>query len=298
MRALFTLFLLSISFTSSGQEKSVTVNGNKYNVFVKGVENRKENTPVIIFENGMGVDLGNWKKITDRVSSFARVFAYDRAGIGKSDKIYQMPTAKFVAENLHDLLKALKIAPPYLLVGHSLGGVYVRSFAGFYPNEISGLVFIDPADFTETKNDWNAIFRTLGVPEKKIDEMMYNRLYGPKPKVDSLHFGLWSERQILNDLRKTDFAEISSLPLPKVPIYFLVGGKFDVPPEQRSKEYDQEAFFHVKNNSNMERWKKLIYSSGKAGALIYLTNAGHYIHWDDPKSVINTIKILFENRKE
>lgn len=298
MRALFTLSLLSLCFISSGQEKSVTVNGNRYNVFVKGVENRKENTPVIIFENGMGVDLGNWKKITDRVSSFAPVFAYDRAGIGKSDKIYQMPTAKFVAENLHDLLKALKIAPPYLLVGHSLGGVYVRSFAGFYPNEISGLVFIDPADFTETKNDWNAIFRTLGVPEKKIDEMMYNRLYGPRPKVDSLHFGPWSERQILNDLRKTDFAEISSLPLPKVPIYFLVGGKFDVPPEQRSKEYDQEAFFHVKNNSNMERWKKLIYSSGKGGALIYLTNAGHYIHWDDPKSVINTIKILFENRKE
>lgn len=297
MKVLFTLFLFSISFTSSGQEKSVTVNGAKYNVFVKGFENRKENTPVIIFENGMGVDLGNWKKITDQVSSFAPVFAYDRAGIGKSDKVYKMPTAKLVAENLHDILKTLKIAPPYLLVGHSLGGVYVRSFAGFYPNEISGLVFIDPADFTETKNDWNAIFRTLGVPEKKIDEMMYNRLYGPRPQVDSLHFGPWSERMVLNDLRKTDFAEISSLPLPNVPIYFLVGGKFDVPPEQRSKEYDQEAFFHVKNTSNMERWKKLIYSSSKGGALIYLTNAGHYIHWDDPKSVSNTIQILVENRQ-
>lgn len=297
MKVLFTLFLFSISFTSSGQEKSVTVNGAKYNVFVKGFENRKENTPVIIFENGMGVDLGNWKKITDQVSSFAPVFAYDRAGIGKSDKVYKMPTAKLVAENLHDILKTLKIAPPYLLVGHSLGGVYVRSFAGFYPNEISGLVFIDPADFTETKNDWNAIFRTLGVPEKKIDEMMYNRLYGPRPQVDSLHFGPWSERMVLNDLRKTDFAEISSLPLPNVPIYFLVGGKFDVPPEQRSKEYDQEAFFHVKNTSNMERWKKLIYSSSKGGALIYLTNAGHYIHWDDLKSVSNTIQMLVENRQ-
>jgi len=100
----------------------------------------------------------------------------------------------------------------------------------------------------------------MGIPEKKIDEMLYTRLYQERPKVDSLHFGPWSERQILNDLRKTDFAEIAELPLPHVRIYFLVGGKFDVPLNQRSKDFDQEAFFHIKNNSNMERWKNLIYS--------------------------------------
>ena len=297
MRAIFVLYLI-LPFVSLGQERPVTVNGNNYNVFVKGFESRGENVPAIIFENGMGVDLGNWKKILDQVSSFAPVFAYDRAGIGKSDKVFKMPTAKFVSENLHDILKTLKIAPPYILVGHSLGGVYIRSFAGLYPNEISGLVFIDPADFTETKNDWNDIFRKMGVPEKKIDEMLYNRLYQQKPKVDSVNFGPWSERQILNDLRKTDFAEISKLPLPNVPICFFVGGKFEVPPAQRSKDFDQEAFFHIKNNSNMERWKKLMYSSAKGGTLIYLTNAGHYIHWDDPISVINNIRILVESPKK
>lgn len=277
-----------------GQEKTVNVNGSNYNVFVKGLENRKENDPVIIFESGMGVDLGNWKKIIDPISSFAAVFAYDRAGIGKSDKVYKMPTTKLVAESLHYLLKTLQIAPPYILVGHSLGGVYIRAFAGFYPDEISGLVFIDPADFTETKNDWNDIFRAMGIPEKKIDEMLYTRLYQPQTKVDSVNYGPWSERQALINLRKTDFSEISGLPLPHVPVYFLVGGKFEVPLEQRSKDFDQEAFFHIKNNSNMSRWKKLIYSSKKGGALIYLTNAGHYIHWDDPKSVIHTIKTLVE----
>jgi pimeloyl-ACP methyl ester carboxylesterase len=298
MRTIFILYLFTISVVSFGQEKSVNVNGNNYHVFVKGFENRAANAPAIIFENGMGVDLGNWKKILDQVSSFAPVFAYDRAGIGKTDKVFTMPTTKFVSENLHAILKTLKIAPPYVLVGHSLGGVYIRSFAGLYPNEISGLVFIDPADFTETKNDWNAIFRTMGVPEKKIDEMLYNRLYQQRTSIDSANFGPWSERQVLNDLRKTDFSEISKLPIPNVPIYFFIGGKFEVPPAQRSKDYDQEAFFHIKNNSNMERWKKLTYSSGKGGALIYLTHAGHYIHWDDPQSVINNIKILIERLKE
>lgn len=298
MKTIFVLYLFALSSVSYGQERSVNVNGNNYHVFVKGFENRVANAPAIIFENGMGVDLGNWKKILDHVSSFAPVFAYDRAGIGKTGKIFKMPTAKFVSENLHDILNTLKIAPPYILVGHSLGGVYIRSFAGFYPNEISGLVFIDPADFTETKNGWNAIFRTMGVPEKKIDEMLYNRLYQQRTSIDSANFGPWSERQVLNDLRKTDFSEISKLPLPNVPIYFFVGGKFEVPPAQRSKDYDHEAFFHIKNNSNMERWKKLMYSSGKGGALIYLTHAGHYIHWDDPRSVINSIKLLVESLKE
>lgn len=298
MRTIFILYLFTLSSVSFGQEKSVNVNGNNYRVFVKGFENRAANAPAIIFENGMGVDLGNWRKILDQVSTFAPVFAYDRAGIGKSDKVFTMPTTKFVSGNLHDILKTLKIAPPYILVGHSLGGVYIRSFAGFYPDEISGLVFIDPADFTETKNDWNAIFRTMGVPEKKIDEMLYNRLYQQRARIDSANFGPWSERLVLNDLRKTDFSEISKLPLPNVPIYFFVGGKFEVPPAQRSKDYDQEAFFHIKNNSNMERWKKLIYSSGKGGALIYLTHAGHYIHWDDPGSVISNIKNLTESLKE
>ncbi|HLO45354.1 MAG TPA: alpha/beta hydrolase [Leadbetterella sp.] len=287
--------LIVVSFLTFGQEKLVEVNGTKFNVYLKGIENRKPNTPVIIFENGMGVNLESWSKVIEPISNFAPVFAYDRAGIGQSDKVYKMPTVKVVAENLHNILKTLKITPPYILVGHSLGGVYVRGFAGLYPDEISGLVFVDPADFTETKKDWNDIFRKMNIPEKKIDQMLQNRLYQPTPKVDSLHYGPWSERQILNDLRKTDFAEITELPLANVPIYFFVGGKFEVPLAQRSKDFDQEAFFHIKNNSNMERWKKLIYSSNKGGALIYLTNAGHYIQNDEPKSIISNLKVLVES---
>jgi len=292
MKAIITFWLFSLSFALFGQEKLVEVNGYHYNVFTQGLENRKSTAPVIIFENGMGVDLGNWKEIIAQVSAMAPVFAYDRAGIGKSDKIFQMPTAKFVSESLHDILKKLNIAPPYILVGHSLGGLYIRSYAGFYPEEISALVFIDPADFTETKNDWNNIFRKMGLSEKKIDEMLYNRLYRPIQKIDSLNFGPWSERRVLNELRKTDFAEISSLPLPAVPLLFFVGGKFEVPVAQRSKDYDQEIFFHIKNSANMERWRKLIHSTGKPGALLYLTNAGHYIHFDDPTSIVENIRIL------
>lgn len=296
MRAIFILLLVSWGFPSFGQENPVNVNGTNYQVYLKGFGNRAEGAPAIIFESGLGSALGNWDTVIDQISGFAPVFAYDRAGIGMSDKTFEMPTPKLVSENLQAILKALKIDPPYILVGHSLGGVYIRSFSGYYPEEIAALVFIDPADFTETKNDWNAIFRTMGVPEKKIDDMLFNRLYSPA-KVDSVNFGPWSEGQVLRKLRRTDFAALTELPLPNVPIYFFVGGKFEVPVERRSKDFDQETFFHIKNNSNMNRWKKLIHSTGKPGALIYLTNAGHYIHRDDPESVVSNIKILTDGLK-
>ena len=294
MRIFITLFLLFYTFTSFAQEKMVKVNGHNHHVYTKGLETRKGKTPVLVFENGMGMGLGNWDTIIGELSKVAPVFAYDRAGVEKSDKTYQMPTPQRVAQNLKALMNSLNISPPYVLVGHSMGGVYVRGFAGLYPDEVAGLVFIDPADFTETKENWNQIFRSIGIPEKRIDEMLYDRLYSTPLPVDSLRYGPWSENQVLRELRKTDFDELASLPLPNVPIYFFIGGKFEVPVDRRSKDYNHEAFFTERTNVNIERWKKFIYSSSKGGSLIYLSNSGHFVHRDDPAAVTGNIKILLE----
>ncbi|WP_435354485.1 alpha/beta fold hydrolase [Emticicia sp. SJ17W-69] len=294
MKEFFSLLFLALSSIAFSQEKLVKVNGHSFNIYLKGFEQRKANSPVIIFENGMGMGLGNWDSIIDEMAKITPVFAYDRSGVGKSEKVFQLPTPKLVSENLKAILTTLNIQPPYVLVGHSMGGLYSRAFAGFYPNDITGLVFIDPADFTESKQEWNSIFRTIGVPEKRIDEMLYNRLYKVSP-IDSLNYGPWSEAQVLGALRRTDFAEISSLPVPNVPIYFFIGGKFEVPLELRSKDFDQEKFFTVRTNINIERWKKFIYSSNKGGSLIYLSKSGHFVHRDDAKAVIGNLKIMLES---
>jgi pimeloyl-ACP methyl ester carboxylesterase len=121
---IYLLLLFQIgSLLSFGQEKLVKVNGKNFNVYVKGFEARKKNTPAIIFENGLGVGLGNWDTVIDQIAKFSPVLAYDRAGVEKSDKIFQMPTIKVVAENLKAILTTLNISPPYILVGHSLGGL-------------------------------------------------------------------------------------------------------------------------------------------------------------------------------
>jgi pimeloyl-ACP methyl ester carboxylesterase len=293
MKILFATALLFISTESFSQLKLVKVDGKNYQVYLKGFENRKKNSPAIIFENGLGVDLGNWDTVIGEIAKLAPVMTYDRSGEGKSDKVFQMPTIKLVAQNLKSILSTLNIAPPYILIGHSMGGLYVRGFAGLNPADVVGLVFIDPADFLETKEGWNSLFRTIGVPEKKIDEMSYDRFY-KKVEIDSVNFGPWSEGQVLRELRRTDFAEISNLPVPQVPVYFLVGGKFEVPPDRRSKDFDHEKFFKVKTNMNMNNWRNFIDASGKGGTLIYLSKCGHFVHRDDPKAVINAIKFMLE----
>lgn len=295
MKRLTTLLLLMCSGWLTAQERDVLVNGRSYHIYSRGLEKRNPKTPVIVFENGLGVGLGHWDTVIDDIARFAPVLSYNRAGVEQSEKVYQMPTPRFVADNLKSLLNTLKIAPPYILVGHSMGGIYIRGFAGLYPNDLAGLVFIDPADFTETKEGWKLLLSRLDIPAKRIDDMIYERLYKPVGAVDSARYGPWSEQQVLTDLRRTDFAELNSLPLPQVPLLFFIGGKFEVPVEQWSKEFDHPKFYRERTNLNIERWRDFIYTSSKGGSLVYLSNSKHFVHRDDALAVVGNIKLLFDS---
>ncbi len=102
--------------------------------------------PTIVFEAGLGNDLSTWKAVAGPISGFARVVLYDRAGLGKSLPMARGTgpvTADEVATRLRKLLEAAKIPPPYILVGHSLGGLYVQMFARRYPSETAGVVLLD-----------------------------------------------------------------------------------------------------------------------------------------------------------
>ncbi len=97
----------------------------------------------VVFEAGGGDLSSGMGRVTSAVARDTRICAYDRAGRGWSDVAATPPSGKQIAIDLHTLLQRGGEAGPYVLAGHSFGGLYIRSFAELYPDEVGGMVLVD-----------------------------------------------------------------------------------------------------------------------------------------------------------
>lgn len=118
--------------------------GRRLNLYCVG-----NGSPTVIFEAGMGVEAGTWGLVQPGIGSRTRACSYDRAGLGFSDPANRPGTAANAADDLHRLLAAANIKPPYVLVGHSYGGMIVRLYADLHSEDVAGMVLVDTA-----KEDW------------------------------------------------------------------------------------------------------------------------------------------------
>ncbi|WP_232231490.1 alpha/beta fold hydrolase [Paenibacillus sp. HW567] len=104
-----------------------------------------EGEHTVVLEAGMGGCSLDFSLVQPELSQIAKVISYDRAGLGWSDKPLERATCRDYVRDLRQLLKTKDCKPPYLLVGHSYGGMIVRFFAAEYPEEVEGLLLIDAA---------------------------------------------------------------------------------------------------------------------------------------------------------
>jgi pimeloyl-ACP methyl ester carboxylesterase len=118
--------------------KFVNVGSRNLHAVVTG-----QGTPTVILESGMGGCSLDWSLVQPEISNYATVISYDRAGFGWSTKLMDQPTCKNYVDDLRCLLKNMNLKPPYLLVGHSYGGMIMRLFSTEYPDEVMGLNLID-----------------------------------------------------------------------------------------------------------------------------------------------------------
>jgi pimeloyl-ACP methyl ester carboxylesterase len=103
-------------------------------------------TPTVVLEAGMGAGVLSWALVEPEVAKFARVISYDRAGLGWSDRGPANRTSKQMVQELNKLLNQAGIPGPYVLVGASFGGLNVRLFAHEYPDQVAGMVMVDPSN--------------------------------------------------------------------------------------------------------------------------------------------------------
>jgi pimeloyl-ACP methyl ester carboxylesterase len=173
----FALVLSVLSFSigcTRLHPKVIQVDGRDVEVVQTGT-----GTTTVVFESGLGNDWAGWDEVASEVAKHTRVFAYSRPGYGQSEAPTTPRDATHIAEELRALLVAQGVPPPYVLVGHSFGGAYMELFAKTHPEEVAGVVLVDPRhrDFGARCQAAHLDLCTLagpmskGLPKVQVDEI-------------------------------------------------------------------------------------------------------------------------------
>ena len=118
----------------------VHVDGRQMHLQVRGADS---DGPTVVLEAGMGSFSPNWHWVQEELAPVVRSVSYDRAGLGWSRRSRHPRDAQSIATELRDTLREAAVEPPYVLAGHSFGGLPVRAFADLYPQLTAGLVLVD-----------------------------------------------------------------------------------------------------------------------------------------------------------
>ena len=247
----------SRSKRASMHTQFVDIGGYKLRIQVAG----SGGSPTVIFDSGIGDTLEDWDSVFPAVSSFASAVRYDRAGNGKSEAGPEPRSFTNIATELHSLLHKANIAPPYLLVGHSMGGADIRAFAHLYKDEVAGLVFVDP--LTES------IFSLAS--EREIQEDMAQQDAAAK----NGSAGWQGELRFAKGEVLKGFPELGSFGKPPdVPMMILVAGR-GRPPHWIKALLDQYG-----------PWTE----DFSEARLMVIPDSGHYIQRDDASAVVSAIR--------
>lgn len=121
-------------------------------------------SPVVVLQSGLGESSSYWSRIAPTVAASTTVCTYDRAGHGRSEEAGPQDGIA-LATDLHTLLERAGVAGPYVLVGHSSGGAYVRVFAHRYADQVAGMVLLDaqPADAFTALPGYPATYRAFQI---------------------------------------------------------------------------------------------------------------------------------------
>ena len=282
--------------------------GRTLNLYCAG-----KGSPTIVMEVGLSENALTWWKVQPRLAKLSRVCVYDRAGLGFSP-IGPMPrdTRAEVAD-LEHMLKAARVKPPYLLVGHSMGGYNVRLFASRHSNDVAGLVLIDPSVENQIPIMEKAVPATIEGNQRTMRRQRACADLGRPP--DIVKYCIRSApASFPPDLAKkftdvqglhtsqTIFSEAESFferdsqqviaerrSLGSMPLIVLTRGELDddLPPDQSATQSRMLMQLH-------DEVAKL----SSVGSNREIDGAHHYIHIDKPDAVIDAVgEVLAAARK-
>ncbi|MEZ4710142.1 MAG: alpha/beta hydrolase [Caldilineaceae bacterium] len=283
----------------------VDVGGYRLHIFCEG-----SGSPTVIMESGMGDSSLIWALVRPESVKTTRTCVYDRAGFGWSDPSPQLRTAATIVEELHTLLVNGDIAGPYVLVGHSIGGAYIRLYAHNYPESVVGMVLVDSSHEEQSARLPAAIVQ-LG-QQGTAEQQRELALYKPLARMGLLALAhTWlpanpmlplatqeTEQALIADPKYLDtlFAEQNSAEsnlaevaaakvttVGNIPLIVLSAGKHELPGSAIPPESVEEM---------AQVWQQLqaeLAALSPQGQQVAVAESGHYIHLEQPQVVIAAI---------
>ncbi|GGP18947.1 alpha/beta fold hydrolase [Silvimonas iriomotensis] len=245
-----TVLAACTSMPDSGQQ--TLASGGKIGWTVAGA-----GKPVVVLQSGLGDDRSAWSKVFPDLAAHYRVFAYDRPGYGSSSSASTPRDPCTIAAELHDLLRAAQVPPPYLLVGHSIGGMYQYVYARMYPDEVAGLVLVDATHPDHWRN-----MQTQSSTQASLLKGMRLTVFTPamRPEFDD-------QDKCLDQIARS--------PALGKPVRVLVRTRYDLM---------EQGSFEQQVHQEEADWLVLTGAS-KAQPV----NSGHYIQNDQPAAVLNAV---------
>jgi len=250
------------------------------------LEGRKSGEPVLLLMNGGGGgQLEAWGNLIETIASMAPVVAYDRPGIGGSPFDGVDPTPQRVAEHAHELLAALNVPPPYILVGWSWGGPLIRYFAGAYPEEVVGMVYLDPSDMTASpaENIGAATDEEAEARRAELDSRAAEREMSP---------GLRAERRVAMAFFRTPTEERGLPPDLDVPTSVVLATRMPSIPDDAPSYMDQDYYqtMYARRVRAFTEW-----SIGRPETVLMIaSDAGHAVHHEAPRLAAAAIRHVLE----
>src|SRR3954447_3633739 len=278
--------------------KRIDVNGRKMHIHCTG-----DGSPAVILDSGLGDTYLSWRKVQPEIATFTHVCSYDRSGLGFSDVSFSDRTSKAIAEQLHDLLQAANVAPPYILVGHSMGGYDVRLYASLYPSDVSGMVLVDsshpdqenrmPAEIKNMQGSWEREAEFLrftmpfGIPRLMGFCESEPALRAAECNWHSAHEGL-AEMKAFRDSAAQAAATGS---LGGMPLAVLSHD-----PDKPSSELPADLAKPM--NDAWEKMQEELAHLSSRGTQVVAKNSSHYIQLDRPDVVINGVRSVLQQARE
>ncbi|TXE14207.1 alpha/beta fold hydrolase [Algoriphagus aquimarinus] len=279
-------FSLSPEVNAQSTTQLISVAGKQVNTKTSDLTKRKSHQPIVILEAGNSESLAVWDNLFDQVAEFSPVLAYDRPGLGKSSISEGTPTLDVRVKELESLLKKMNIEPPYVLVGNNWGNLLIREFAAAHPNEVEGMVYVDPVMDTDNPDKLRESLNSQNLDgELLVSEYlafqrlsMSRRSPGAKPESD-----------LFLTLLATNQLNWSSQAVPEVASQVIIGRKNNIQTifGQQTAHYKEIKGFLISNKVDFFDQYSL---ENPEYSLLLSSGSMNYLPMQEPTQIAQSIR--------